>query len=414
MLAWWSSLPDAVQHPSSQAPLFRSHVHLNLWFCTTQIFVGRPFIFSDKTTASPRADAGGAAHAADGHIHAGAPSSCQPPPPTTSTTTTDGHVQPGSSPDRSGSSRRVMLVEGAIGAARRVVRLCEQLHATTGLAGASYTEFSSCRAALLLLLARSLDTDELLTRDAVTRGLVLLKTMARQGNNVSAQSETSVIDAIAAEVRTMHARKRQAAEAAGAAATAGQDPDAGADADADAGRMDPHSTADDAFDDPRRGYERFKAWTASLRDAGGSHLGGSNPGDGSLGSSSGGLCLDPATWSPVFSTEPAPAWPLPPPPPPPPASTTASTSTSWSTTAETAAGAAAATAHSHAQSMLTSSFMSDMLDWDATELGNFGVLDLAASSTWGPSAVDTAHGVHAAYTAHTWPPRAFPGWEGCG
>lgn len=100
-------------------------------------------------------------------------------------------------------SRRAALVEGAINAAFDVIDLCKSLYDNIGLARAGYTEFSSCRAALLLLLAQSLREYDKKTSEVISLGIQLLKVMAT-GNNVSTRSETSVIEAIEGAVRKVH------------------------------------------------------------------------------------------------------------------------------------------------------------------------------------------------------------------
>ena len=177
--------------------MFRSYVHLKLWFHLGEIFVGRPFIFSDKSEASPQANTP--------------------------------HTQP---PDR--PSRRAALIDGAIAAAFSVIDLCELLQETSGLARASYTEFSSCRAALLLLLARSLREYDRRTSDAISLGVQLLKVMA-SGNNVSTRSESSVVEAIETAVRKLHSRGEH-------------------DNGDSIGTREEH-------DSSKTGYERFKEWT---------------------------------------------------------------------------------------------------------------------------------------------------------
>lgn len=157
-----------MRNPAINDRMFRSHLHLKLSFHLVEIFIGRPFIFSDKTEASPQAST---------------PQTHQPDRP----------------------SRRAALIDGAISAAVDVIGLCKLLHDKKGLARASYTEFSSCRAALLLLLAQSLREYEGKTGEVISLGIRLLKSMA-MGNNVSTRSETSVIEAIETAVRKLHSR----------------------------------------------------------------------------------------------------------------------------------------------------------------------------------------------------------------
>lgn len=223
---WWSSLPPDVQNPTPSSPLFRSSAHLKLSLHLTDIFVGRPFIFSHAPGASP-----------------GSVSS------------------PGVNrrPDTSGSDatrprNRAGLVSRAVEAAMSITALLRTLHETTGLARSSYTEFSSCRAALLVMLAQSVNgpqTAEL--KAAIELGMQLIRRMA--AGNVSTQSETSVIEALEIAVRRL--MEMQAAEHQGADAV-----QAGEAAVQDGGR------ARAEVDASKTGYERFREW-ASLWPVGG-------------------------------------------------------------------------------------------------------------------------------------------------
>ena len=153
---WWSTLPDEVycRDLDPKNGMFRANVHLNLTFLLTQVFLGRPFLFSySKRDASP------------------------------------------SSPSQSrASSARCLLTVSCVEAAFKILDLCQLLHDNNGLARASYTEFSTCRAALLVFLAHSLNDGTERLRNALTKGMKLMRLMARGID--SAKSELSLIETL--------------------------------------------------------------------------------------------------------------------------------------------------------------------------------------------------------------------------
>ena len=200
---WWSSLPDDVQTSSESSPLFRANAHLKLNYHLVQIFTGRPFIFLES---SPSKDAGNTIPR---------------------------------------QSRRAILVSDALEAAFDTIDLLELLYETTGLARASYTEFSSCRASLLLILAHSLNHSNERSRMAVRQGMRFIKAMS-VGNNMSTKSEASLIETIEAAVRRIYSRRGSSSGGQGV------------------GNQELHSS-----------YDRFKEWTTLF--AGGSALAKESP-----------------------------------------------------------------------------------------------------------------------------------------
>jgi hypothetical protein len=123
--------------------LFRSNVHLKLDYCLTRIFIGRPFQFSNvKNTNPPSSNC----PSQRGAIHR--------------------------------SKIRSILVTDCVEAALEIVDLCRLLRDETGLARASFTEFSSCRAALLVILAQSLTKRTERLRNALSQGMGLIKSMS--------------------------------------------------------------------------------------------------------------------------------------------------------------------------------------------------------------------------------------------
>ena len=134
--------------------------------------MGRPFIFfADTKSPSPRSDAG---------------------------------ATPSYSTSRSGPKRahtRAALVADAESAALQIIELCDLLNQHYGLAGASYTEFSSCRAALLVILAQSLNGQTETLRTALATGMKLIKVMAVSIDSV--KSEVSVIEALETAIKRL-------------------------------------------------------------------------------------------------------------------------------------------------------------------------------------------------------------------
>jgi hypothetical protein len=165
---WWFSLPTEIycRDLDPKKGLFRPNVHLKLTFLVTQIFLGRPFLFT-YSKVSTSAD---------------------------------------QSMKSKVSSAVSTLISDCVQAAYEILDLCQLLKDNSGLARASYTEFSSCRAALLVLLAHSLNesTDHL--RNSLRKGMKLMRLMARGID--SAKSEFSVIESLERAVSRLDARSR--------------------------------------------------------------------------------------------------------------------------------------------------------------------------------------------------------------
>ncbi|KAF2721885.1 hypothetical protein K431DRAFT_192161, partial [Polychaeton citri CBS 116435] len=165
---WWLSLAGPFLGISRSSPTFRCTAHLHLCYHLNIVFLGRPFVFFHFPTIG--ASSQGDKDKTDARLV------CTP----------------------------ATLVQDAVNSARAIVDICNLLESTTGLARASYIEFSTCRAALLLILARSLQEKSKDLRDALALGITLLKRMAV--SIVSAVSEVSVITAIEAGLRLLDAK----------------------------------------------------------------------------------------------------------------------------------------------------------------------------------------------------------------
>ncbi|KAK2609440.1 hypothetical protein N8I77_002937 [Diaporthe amygdali] len=230
--AWWSTLSPDVQNPTPSSPNFRSNAHLKLCLYLNDIFVGRPFIFSQTSGVTPEAA-----------------SSPEVPRRPNDPQGTSSSPPPQSAPER--PRNRAALVERAVEAAINAIALLRTLHETTGLARSSYTEFSSCRAALLVMLAQSVvpgsGPQPPRLKAAVEMGMRLIRRMSA-GNNVSTQSETSVIEALETAVRRLHAM--QDARGAAGGLVEGR------------GETFVEINVRGEMDVGKTGYERFREWAA--------------------------------------------------------------------------------------------------------------------------------------------------------
>ncbi|KAF7716021.1 Fungal specific transcription factor involved in L-proline catabolism [Penicillium ucsense] len=174
LIEWWSSLPEetSCRDLNPAGPLFRSNVHLKLDYCLTRIFIGRPFLFSNMKGLQQ----------ASSH------------PPSTSNV--------GPSKASSGVAKnRATLVTDCVEAALEIIDLCRLLRDETGLARASFTEFSSCRAALLVILAQGLTKRTERLGAALDQGISLIKIMSMGVG--SARSAVSVIEALERAIRRL-------------------------------------------------------------------------------------------------------------------------------------------------------------------------------------------------------------------
>ncbi|KAL4978819.1 fungal-specific transcription factor domain-containing protein [Aspergillus desertorum] len=171
--AWWKTLPDEVQAQKDVPyqkthPHFRACIYLRLEYCLVSMFIGRPLLLnrasSRSTPASPEASAG------DKHAE--------------TTGANDGHA-----------NCRQELVDSCIQAAQEALRLCGILHNNgPGLARASYIEYSSCRASLLALIARSIQGQSSQFHGELRQGLDMIREMAAAGD--SARSEVALLESL--------------------------------------------------------------------------------------------------------------------------------------------------------------------------------------------------------------------------
>ncbi|KAB8264696.1 fungal-specific transcription factor domain-containing protein [Aspergillus pseudonomiae] len=171
MTEWWQSLPTDVLGDLSQPQnLSRGAIHLRLEYCLVNMFIGRPFLLRDQSSQSPRGSPAG--------------------PEFTSAGRDNGE---NSSPKQMSSTQS--LVMDCTQAATEVIRLCQVLRDNgPGLARASYIEYSSCRASLLVLIAYSIQNRSGEYHKTLQDGLDMIREMATSGD--SARSEVALIEAL--------------------------------------------------------------------------------------------------------------------------------------------------------------------------------------------------------------------------
>ncbi|KAL4899896.1 fungal-specific transcription factor domain-containing protein [Aspergillus multicolor] len=169
--AWWKTLPDEMHKPlPSQHTHFRARIHLRLEYCLISMFIGRPLLLNRTSSRS-------------------APTS-----PETSNS--------GCNPEDAGANNadnqtryRLPLVNSCIESAKEALRLCGILRNNgPGLARASYIEYSSCRASLLVLIARSIQDQSSEFRHELREGLDMVREMAASGE--SARSEVALLESL--------------------------------------------------------------------------------------------------------------------------------------------------------------------------------------------------------------------------
>jgi hypothetical protein len=137
------------------------------------------------------------------------------------------------------SSSRKDLIDDCIEAATEALRICQELRDSgAGLARASYIEYSSCRASLLVLIAFSIQnpSEQFQRNKLLYNGLGMIRDMSAAGE--SAQSEVCLIESLKRALARLH--------------TGAQQPQQG------------NIMAPSAYSISE--YEAFKHWGATLRE----------------------------------------------------------------------------------------------------------------------------------------------------
>ncbi|KXH25518.1 hypothetical protein CNYM01_00299 [Colletotrichum nymphaeae SA-01] len=133
---WWDNLPSRTfcRDFTPARPLFRSNIHLALTYHLVHIFMGRSFIFDDFS-------------ADELCVHEWV-------------------------------MTRKTLIEQCITSAILSIQLCQKLDDEYGLSKSSYTEFTSCCAAIVTLIAQRILNKTTNLEDICDQGIALLKRMS--------------------------------------------------------------------------------------------------------------------------------------------------------------------------------------------------------------------------------------------
>ncbi|OQD68093.1 hypothetical protein PENPOL_c003G08094 [Penicillium polonicum] len=165
LVVWWESLPSILIRPESASlsPEIRLRSHVKLEYCLARMFIGRFFIFPKESPQQQYMSS----------TESGGPGIASSP---TSLNTSNFH-----------------LITDCVDAALSAIETCRFLRNTIGLARASYTEFSSCRAALLVITTQCFQAKGCRFRHHLREGLTMLKEMAAWSE--LARTEASLIEA---------------------------------------------------------------------------------------------------------------------------------------------------------------------------------------------------------------------------
>jgi hypothetical protein len=156
-------------------------MHLRLEYCLVRMFVGRPFLFSRVSSQS------------DPNTPEGSAGKTPTDTPNAGTATRSQKV----------ASCRQDLVRCCIQAATEALEICTALRDSgPGLARASYIEYSSCRASLLVLIAHSIQNQSDQFRKYLRNGLDMIREMSASGD--SARSEVLLIEALECALARLH------------------------------------------------------------------------------------------------------------------------------------------------------------------------------------------------------------------
>ncbi|CAI7580589.1 unnamed protein product [Penicillium pancosmium] len=180
MEKWWSSLPRELVSSSLQPVVqIRSVMHLQLEYCLVRMFIGRPFLLKKNMADSMNNS---------------------PANPESSV------AEKTLSSDGLGSKNPLgpkELVDDCIKAAMEALGLLQELQdCGLGLARASYIEYSSCRASLLVLIAYSIQSFSEQYRTPLYKGLDMIREMSAAGE--SARSEVSLIETLERALARLH------------------------------------------------------------------------------------------------------------------------------------------------------------------------------------------------------------------
>ncbi|RDW68986.1 Zn(II)2Cys6 transcription factor [Aspergillus mulundensis] len=169
---WWSALPSSIEGKDMalSSYLFRQNAHLKLTYLLVFIYMGRPFMFADDWKLPARDD--------------------ETTSPSARVTRND---------EKTDNDPKTVLVHVCVKSALETLSKLQTMSKYTGLCRASYTEFSSCRAALLVILADRLNARTLKYQDEFEQGMAMIRRMV---GGCSSESEISYLQSLDAAIRT--------------------------------------------------------------------------------------------------------------------------------------------------------------------------------------------------------------------
>ncbi|KAJ5649849.1 uncharacterized protein N7484_003572 [Penicillium longicatenatum] len=187
---WWNSLPEEVLKERTRSPMHvRSIMHLRLEYCLVRMFMGRPFLLKKETSSTM----GNSPHSE------------------TSPSETHTAIEPGS---QKLSLTRRDLIEDCIEAATEALGICQNIRDNgAGLARASYIEYSSCRASLLVLIAYSIQNFSEQFRKLLYTGLDMIRKLSVAGE--SARYEVALIETLERALARLHTGPQQSQHSEG-------------------------------------------------------------------------------------------------------------------------------------------------------------------------------------------------------
>ncbi|KAJ5493004.1 hypothetical protein N7539_001750, partial [Penicillium diatomitis] len=185
---WWESLPRDLTTTALQ-PLhqLRSVIHFQLEYCLVRMFIGRPFLLKREGQESTYTS------------------------PAESETTPASERRSSDNVRLKNTLSRKTLVEDCIKAATDALSILQDLRDSTGLARASYIEYSACRASLLVLIAYSIQQSSERYRNLLLKGLDMIREMSAAGE--SARSEVYLIETLERALARLHAGVQHAQQA---------------------------------------------------------------------------------------------------------------------------------------------------------------------------------------------------------
>ncbi|KAJ5647391.1 hypothetical protein N7490_003763 [Penicillium lividum] len=177
--AWWNTLPEDVVNERTRSPTqIRSIMHLRLEYCLVRMFMGRPFLLKRECSSTMGTS------------------------PHSETSPSESHTSADTGNQKLSSSRRD-LIDDCIEAATEALGICQDLRENSaGLARASYIEYSSCRASLLVLIAYSIQSFSEQFRKLLYNGLDMIREMSVAGE--SARFEVALIETLERALARLH------------------------------------------------------------------------------------------------------------------------------------------------------------------------------------------------------------------